>query len=134
MSTFTLLTKAAQLACGDLHLVSERTELWTGHCSQTCKVFFFIAPNCLSVSLFYFPIHYPLSPLLREGHLGTKPAAPRPPLIFNPTSTLHLLHLSLLVVPQDLGCPGPCLSRFGCTLFLRGGGLRFRLRVGMVVV
>lgn len=32
--------------------------------------------------------------------------------------------------PQDL----PWWSRLGCTLFLRGGGLRLRLCVGMVVV
>lgn len=35
---------------------------------------------------------------------------------------------------QGLGCPEIGLSVLGCTLFLRGGGLCLRLRVGFVVV
>lgn len=148
MLTFTLLTKPAQLASGDLHLVSERIELGFGRIAayKPANILLFCSsfttPNCLSLCPCFLPALFPIKfpsaifssfPGFREGRLGAKPAAP----VLLLSLTQRLLFTSgcpSTQSPQDLGCPGPCLSRLGCTLFLRGGGLRFRLRVGMVVV
>lgn len=103
----------------------------TDHFLKT--VFFHYSPfsvhsSKILVSLSFFIVFFSSGSL--EIYLGTKPAAPFLHLFW----TQHLLTFSLQLVPQDLGCPGTCLSELGCTLFLRGGGLRFRLCVGMVVV
>lgn len=126
MLTFMWQTKPAQLTSGDLHLVSERTELGLGRITihKPAKSYFIAfcssvnASNCSSaLGFFLFPscawfydflIHY-FSPLLgfREGHLGAKPAAPRPPLVLNPTFTLAFLystfHLCLSIYPESSG-------------------------------
>lgn len=140
----TSLSKPVQLACGDLHhfLLSKKLNRDLNRSFKPAKSFICLSFTCqdylsfLSLCLF---ITF-LSSGFREGYLGTKPAA----LVLLSSLTQHLRSRShrkpftsvcpSIQRPQDLGCPGPCLSKLGCTLFLRGGGLRFLLRVGMVVV
>lgn len=157
--TFTQLSEPtirARITSGDLHLVCEGTEMgfgWSTACKTAKSHFIAFCSFCsiCDISCFlhvHCPITFPSTvffPLLgfREGRLRTKPAAP---VLLSSLTQGSLSHsfappfISACNVHPDtcplqgFGCPGPCLSKLGCTLFLRGGGLRFLLRVGMVVV